>query len=73
MPDIAQFIPGGIKPTDHVHQETNDGRCSRCGALVSDYDVPLILFSDDLDDMLLYCSRCLKVPAAHDAGSTQTP
>jgi hypothetical protein len=63
MADIADCVPGGIKPTDVWKQLVNNGRCSRCFKLVSNYEKPLLLFSDDGDAMLLYCRRCLEIPA----------
>ena len=59
MPDIADFVPGGIQPTDRWHIVTNDGRCSRCSALVSDHELPLALWNGDGRHMLIYCERCL--------------
>jgi len=67
MVDVADFVPGGIKPTDVWKQLVNDGRCSRCAELVSDRDNPLMIFSDDGDALLVYCYRCLEVPASPDA------
>lgn len=67
MADITNFIPHGILSTDHWHRGTNDGACSRCRALISNYDVPLMLFSASGDDMVIYCQACLtSVPAAND-------
>ncbi len=67
MADVADFVPGGIKSTDVWKQMVNNGRCSRCAKLVSDREQPLMLFSDDGDAMLLYCRRCLEIPASPDA------
>ena len=68
MVDIADFVPGGISPSDRWHPWTDGGICSRCGGLVSDHDNPLMLFSSDNGDrMLVYCWACLTpVPAAND-------
>jgi hypothetical protein len=67
MTDVADFVPGGIKPTDVWKQLVNNGRCSRCAKLVSDHEQPLMLFSDDGDALLVYCSRCHELPASPDA------
>jgi len=67
MVDVADFVPGGIKPTDVWHIKTNDGTCSRCGKLVSDHEVPLMMWDGSGDNMLIYCCRCLEVPASPDA------
>lgn len=53
------MVPGGIKPADHWHVETNDSTCSRCREAVPEDDVPLMLWSDNGKDMLIYCTRCL--------------
>ena len=58
---IFAIVPGGLKPTDHWHRMTNDNTCSRCRAPVSDDDVPLMLWSEDGNDMLIYCEACLGV------------
>jgi hypothetical protein len=55
----GDVIPGGIKPTDHWHVETNDNTCSRCRQDVPEEDVPLLLWSDDGNDMLIYCGKCM--------------
>lgn len=58
--EIADIVPGGILATDHVHEETNDGICSRCGEIVEEDDVPLhIWLMPGGADMLTYCTRCL--------------
>jgi NAD-dependent SIR2 family protein deacetylase len=57
--DVKGVIPEGIKPTDHWHVETNDNTCSRCRHDVPEDDVPLILWSDDGNDMLIYCPKCM--------------
>ncbi len=75
MVDIATFVPGGIKPTDVWHHDHNDGTCSRCRALVSDHDVPLMLFSECGNDMLIYCWACLTPvpPAGSNVVSFKVP
>lgn len=78
MPDIAEFVPGGILHTDRWHRETNDGTCSRCSALLSRYEVPLLLSSTHGNDMLIYCERCLcwpnqEIPAPSVAGCPEGP
>jgi hypothetical protein len=55
---VDAFIPGGIKPTDHVHHVTSDDTCSRCRKAVPDDQVPLILWFNDAVDMLVYCEDC---------------
>lgn len=67
MVDVADFVPGGIRPADRWHIMTNDSTCSRCGELVSDHAVPLMLWDSSGDNMLVYFNRCLKVPASPDA------
>lgn len=59
--DITALIPGGIKPTDHWHVRTNDDTCSRCRKEVPEEDVPLLLWSQDGENMLIYCEACLGV------------
>lgn len=57
---IEDIVPGGILATDHVHRETDDGICSRCGEIIADGDAPLMLWlPPDRTDMLVYCTRCL--------------
>jgi hypothetical protein len=58
MTKIDQIIPGGILPTDHVHRMTNDDTCSRCGKSTEN-EVPLMLWSEDGNDMLIFCDACL--------------
>jgi hypothetical protein len=62
--DILQLIPGGVLPNDHWHRGTNDRTCSRCRREVPDEDVPLMLWSEDGEDMLIYCEACLGDPLA---------
>jgi hypothetical protein len=59
--NAGQFVPGGIKPTDHWHRKTNDGTCSRCRALVPEDEVPLMMWSPDGQDMLIFCESCLGI------------
>ena len=59
--NAAQFVPCGVKPTDYWHRRTNDGTCSRCRAEVPDHEVPLMMWSPDGHDMLIYCEACLGV------------
>lgn len=61
--DPAAIIPGGIRPDDHIHRETNDGTCSRCRWPVPEDEVPLHLWLNDGQDMLTYCKTCLAMPA----------
>ena len=63
--DIGMLVPGGIKPTDKVHHVTNDGTCSRCGKDTED-QVPLMLWSGQADDMLIYCEACCGIIDAED-------
>ena len=58
---IEQLVPGGIKPTDHWHSITNDNTCSRCSSVIRDHEVPLLLWSNDGHDLLIYCETCLGV------------
>lgn len=53
-----EVIPGGIKTTDHWHRGTNDNTCSRCRKDVPEEDVPLMLWANDGEDMLIYCGEC---------------
>jgi hypothetical protein len=62
--EIAQIVPGGVLPNDHWHRGTNDGTCSRCRREVSDEDVPLMLWSKNGKNMLIYCETCLGDPLA---------
>lgn len=52
------MIPGSIRPTDHVHRITNDNTCSRCRQWVGEDGVPLMLFFNDGEDLLIYCEAC---------------
>ncbi len=63
---IDQILPGGILGTDHWHRLTNDNTCSRCDADIAEGEVPLMLWSQDGHDMLIYCERCLGVTRSPD-------
>lgn len=56
---IKDMVPGGIKPTDHWHIKTNDNTCSRCRKPVPDDEVPLMLWANGDNDMLIYCQECM--------------
>ncbi len=56
---IEAFVPGGLRSTDHWHRGINDGTCSRCRREVPDDEVPLMFWSPDGEDMLIYCELCL--------------
>ncbi len=56
--EITALVPGGILATDHWHRKTQDGTCSRCRRPLPEQDVPLMLWSESGDDMLIYCERC---------------
>lgn len=58
MVKTSDLIPNGILFTDHWHRGTNDGTCSRCARPVPEGDVPLMIWSKDGKDMLIYCERC---------------
>lgn len=57
--DIHQMVPGGIKSTDFVHRRTNDNTCSRCRVKVPEEQVPLLLWAQRGEDLLIYCEDCL--------------
>jgi len=62
---LTQIIPGGILPNDHWHRGTNDGTCSRCRREARWGDgVPVMLWKNDGNDMLIYCEACLGDPLA---------
>ncbi len=56
---IADIVPGGLKPGDHIHRKTNDGSCSRCRRQVPEDEVPLMIWISG-DDLLIYCGPCLE-------------
>lgn len=59
---VEDVLPGGIREADHWHRTTNDYTCSRCRRPIDDDndEVPLLLFSKDGNDMLIYCTDCLE-------------
>lgn len=65
-PSIEQLIPGGILPTDHWHIGTNDDTCSRCRRPIHEDEVPLMLWDDSRENMLIYCTTCLQGRPAND-------
>ena len=54
------IIPSGIKPSDFWHTDANDNTCSRCRKPVPEAEVPLMLWRDGGDAVLIYCERCLR-------------
>lgn len=58
-PTLEDLVPGGIKPTDHLHVETNDGTCSRCGERPPVGDAPLMLWLRGGHDLYIFCFACL--------------
>lgn len=48
-----------ILETDHWHVGRNDNTCSRCRKPVPDDDVPIMVFANDGDRMLIYCEGCI--------------
>ena len=58
---IDQLLPGGIRGDDHWHRGRNANICSRCREDVPEDDVPLMLWSQDGNDMLIYCEKCCGV------------
>lgn len=66
------LIPGGIRPSDYVHVETNDGTCSRCRKTPAEDDLPLMLWSPDGRMLLIYCEACTG-PEAWAALATVAP
>jgi hypothetical protein len=67
---MVEIIPGGILPTDHWHHVTNDDTCSRCRKPVPEGEVPLMLWRNNGDDLLIYCEKCLKAKAPARARET---
>ena len=55
---IDQIIPGGIRGTDFIHRRTNDNTCSRCREEINDDEVPVMLWSGDGENLLIYCEAC---------------
>lgn len=70
--DIGALVPGGVRPTDHVHRITNDDTCSRCRKPVPEDEVPLMLWVNGDEDMLIYCQACTG-PEAHAALAPSAP
>jgi hypothetical protein len=61
MADLTALVPGGLRPTDHVHVRTNDGTCSRCRRAIDDDDeLSLMLWIGDGERMLIYCWDCIR-------------
>jgi hypothetical protein len=58
---VEGLIPGGIERTDRWHLGTDDGKCSRCGEMPPEDDVPLLIWSEGGNNMLRYCEQCLGV------------
>lgn len=59
---IDMFVPGGVRPDDHVHHITNDNTCSRCRWKVPDDEVPLLVWIGEKgEDLLIYCETCLAI------------
>jgi hypothetical protein len=63
--DISAIVPGGILPTDHRHDFTNDGTCSRCRKPIPEHEVPIICWTHGGRRMLIYCNPCTGVPRTH--------
>lgn len=60
MTDVRAIIPGGIKPTDHIHVVTYDGTCSRCRKAIQEDEVPLLLWIPPKGNLMLaYCNACM--------------
>lgn len=59
MTDVGKLVPGGIRRSDHLHVETNDGTCSRCRRKLALVEMPLMLWLRDGEDMYVFCERCL--------------
>lgn len=56
---VDMLVPGGILPADHVHHKKNDQTCSRCRWTVEHDEVPLMLWINGGEDLLIYCTTCL--------------
>ena len=59
---LDKLVPGGVRPTDHLHRETTDHTCSRCRRDTSE-GVPLMLWTEDGNDLYIFCTKCLEGPA----------
>ncbi len=57
----SEIIPGGIKATDRWHHITSDNTCSRCRAEIRCDEVPVLLWTNDGIDLLIYCEACCEV------------
>ena len=57
---IDQLIPGGIRGDDYIHRGTNDNTCSRCREEIAEEDVPLMLWTNDGHNLMIYCEACLR-------------
>jgi hypothetical protein len=55
---IDQIIPGGIRGDDFIHRKTTDGTCSRCREDIPEDDFSLMLWSQDGENLLIYCDKC---------------
>ena len=55
----AAIVPGGILLTDKWHLGINDNVCSRCRQAVPDDQAALLLWTDDGENVLMYCEPCL--------------
>lgn len=70
QPDITSIIPGGIKPTDFCHKETNDNTCSRCRRAIREDEIPITLWRDsDPNDMWIFCNDCTPNLAGFDVAA----
>ena len=58
MIDITCLVPGGILPTDYVHEDTYDETCSRCRQPVGERPPLMFWLPPDQARMLVYCDRC---------------
>ena len=56
---VADFVPGGILPSDHAHRVTSDGTCSRCRREIGECEVPLMLWTRDGEIMWIFCDGCI--------------
>jgi hypothetical protein len=61
---VSSLIPGGIRPGDFVHVETNDGTCSRCRRRILEDEVPLMLWDRTGRLLWIYCDDCTGASSA---------
>jgi hypothetical protein len=61
---IEELVPGGILTTDHLHVGTYDETCSRCRKPIPEEQVPLLIWTNNGDDMRSYCCDCLGVESS---------